>query len=378
MPASLTASAIGRRCATTCGLWLLLALAHAPLLQLQFRHIWGRPHYRFFPLLLAIVAGLVWQRRKRWQSAPYVRGRWLERSLLLVALFMLSSAILHGSPFLAAASAVLSTGFAIVHLGGLRAIPILFGPWMLLWFMVPPPLGTDLTLISELQGLTSRLSSRMLDLLAVDHLMSGNVLHIAERTFLIDEACSGVHSLFALLAAAAVSLVVTSRGVRRGAVLMIMTIVWALLLNLVRVLSIALAYVWYDIDLSEGWVHEGLGLVMFAAAVLLVLSTDQLLHFTGYWLKQIAHFALRRSRRRRVYYRPSRAMASDGGGLAGDTPGPGRPSRRLTLVAAATYGLLLAVELSGLTAGETRRFSASEFPELAARRSPNVWGTGPS
>ncbi len=350
------------------GLWLALLLAHAPLLSVHLSQMWRRPHYRFFPLLVGVVCILMWRRRTELRDLVFVRGAWLERGLLALSVSTLSVAVVLGSPFLAATSAVLATGFALVHVWGLRVVPYLFGTWMLLWFIVPPPLGADLTLISQLQALTSRLSSQVLDWLEVDHLMSGNVLHIGHRTFLIDEACSGVHSLFALLAASAVSLVMASRGVRRGAVLMLLTVAWAVLFNLVRVLAIALAHAWWQVDLSTGWIHEALGMVVFAAALLLVLSSDQLLHWAGYWLKSLTRPLRRRPRSYRYYAGHSRRArwADD---VPDTSPAPVRSirprTRLITGIACAAYGLLFVAELSGLMASQPRRFTHDPFPELS-------------
>ena len=193
--------------------------AHGPLVALHLQQVWERPHYCFALFLLPVVAWLMWQRWPRTQA--FVPAARLERLMLGSSLICLSGGIWIHSPYLATVSAIMATGFAILHIAGVRAIPALFGTWMLLWLVVPPPLGVDLLFISRLQMLTSQLSSLLLDLVGINHLMAGNVLHLPETTLFVDDACSGVHSLFALLGCTAVFAVATRRTVRRGFVLLV-------------------------------------------------------------------------------------------------------------------------------------------------------------
>jgi exosortase len=194
---------------------------------------------------------------------------------------------------LATVSAILASGFFILHIAGLRALPALFGTWMLLWLIVPPPLGVDLLLISWMQSLTSRLSSLLLDLLCIDHLMAGNTLHLSGTTLFVNDACSGVHSLFALLGCTAVFAVMRRRTVRHGVMLLASSLGWAILLNLCRVTVIALARVQWEVDLATGWPHQMLGLVTFLSALGLMLSTDQWLLFVGYNISQMSNYRWR-------------------------------------------------------------------------------------
>jgi exosortase len=258
--------------------------AHAPLGVEHLGHLWAREHYRFLPLLLGVVLWLLWRRRGTLRGLPYVRGIGLEAVLMSLTLAALLAAIWLGSPYVAAVSAVWAFAFLTVHLVGLRGIEWCIGPWVLTWLLIPLPLGYDRLLISHLQETTSQVASRTLDLLGIDHLMAGHVLHLPGTAFFVDEACSGIHSLFALMGYTVLLAVAMSRGVRRGVLLLAASILWAMLANVLRVVSIALAYQEWGLNLASGWAHEVLGLVTFAAALGLTLSTDQLLHFLGYTL----------------------------------------------------------------------------------------------
>ena len=59
--------------------------------------------------------------------------------------------------------------------------------------------------------------------------------------------------------------------------------------NVARVVGLAVALDYFGLDLTEGWRHTVFGFVLFAASLVFVVSTDQLLEFfwpTGPWISQ--------------------------------------------------------------------------------------------
>ena len=329
----------------------LAMAAHAPLVSIHLMHLWNRPHYRFVFPLIALAGWLIW---RRWpQDIHYVPARFLERLLLVASCGILSTAVWMNSPFLAAVSATFSAGFLILHSAGIRAIPYLTGPWCLLWLAVPPPLGYDMIIISRMQALTSQMASLLLDLAGINHLMSGNVLTLAGQTFFVDEACSGVHSLFALFGYTALYVTITSRGFRRSLLLLLSSFGWAIVLNLVRVTTIAFAHVRWQVDLSQGWPHEALGLTTFLLALALTLSTDQWLHFLSHSLAYSRHSLKRHFQLNPTKYQPSITVAerhlNQQLRLQESMRTLLRPSPLVSLIAIGLYGLLLTANVSAFT-----------------------------
>ena len=74
----------------------------------------------------------------------------------------------------------------------------------MLWLLVPLPFRWDVRLVFALQDWSSRAASLMLDFWGVDHLLAGHILELPHQQFLVEEACSGIQSLFSLLAFAAI------------------------------------------------------------------------------------------------------------------------------------------------------------------------------
>jgi exosortase len=261
--------------------WCLLALillSSGPLFAEHLYNLWRlKPHYQFFPLLLVGAGVLLWQRWPR-TPPPAVPAR-LGAVFLGGGLMTLVAGVLVSSPWLAAVATLLSIAGMLFRLQGRAPGRSWLPVWAALWLLIPPPLGWDLLFIQRLQSFTSRAASLVLDARGVRHLMDGNVLVLPGQRLLVEEACSGVNSTFVLLAATALLAVAARRPILASGLLLISSLAWSALGNVVRVVAIAEAQAAYGIDLSSGWRHEVLGFCTFSFALWMVISTDQLLAF---------------------------------------------------------------------------------------------------
>ncbi len=291
-----------------------LLLGHVPLVLTYFRRLMLFEHYEFVPLLTIGVLGLFVSRVRRLPSDEVLAGLHagvpVGRLLIGSATLVLASLIC--SPWLAMISLIICLGLILQSLAGGHGKELL-PVWALTWLMIRPPLHLDLALIKRLQLETSRVASTALEHMGVMHLMEGNVLVVPQRRFLVEEACSGIHSVFALLTAAAFYAVWMRTPLLRGVLLMFSSVFWACFLNLVRIAATIIAFENFEIDLSAGWTHSATGMVTFFVAVFFLALTDQMLRFflepidphkVTYWEQEANPFVRRwngtKSRRRAV------------------------------------------------------------------------------
>ncbi|WP_197452907.1 exosortase U [Rosistilla oblonga] len=150
---------------------------------------------------------------------------------------------------------------------------------MLFLMILPPPLNFDVQLIQKLQQFASRASSELLEFVGVSHLMRGNLTVLPEHTFFVEEACAGVHSLFSLAAATGVLCVLTRRSLLVSVGLLGVSVFWALVTNVLRIVAVVFAWDAWQIDLLTSWKHELLGLVVFGFAIGMCWSTASLVTF---------------------------------------------------------------------------------------------------
>ena len=257
----------------------VVGIAYLPLLAVYLRDLCLREHYRFFPVFLVVVLMLGW---KRWQDAPPVRRVLPLRALIVLfasAIASLALASFLRSPVLAFVSAMLATAGGLLVATRRRAMSHTFGIWCLLWLGFRLPFQLDLQLIVWLQTLTTEISSRLLDAFSIMHLTDGHVLSFGKKDFFIDQACSGVMSVMALIAVGALLAVMQNRALFHTLMLLVAACAWALLMNVLRILMVAVVHVRWEADLSFGWRHEVLGWGAFALAVGGILSTDRLLQY---------------------------------------------------------------------------------------------------
>ncbi len=111
------------------------------------------------------------------------------------------------------------------------------------------------------------------------HLTEGNVIKITSRPLMVEEACSGVSSLFAVVGVTLFYVLWTGRKPVAAALLVLAASFWVVLGNIARVVAVVFAEATWGIDLASDWRHEVGGFVIFAAVLGLTLSTDRLLRF---------------------------------------------------------------------------------------------------
>ncbi|HEX6985297.1 MAG TPA: exosortase U [Planctomycetaceae bacterium] len=253
------------------------AAAIGPLLVEFAERTWASEHYRFGPLLLLAVAAIG---IRRYRDGEFGRGRgWARAGLWGFGLLLGAAAVFAISPFAAAIAVLALAVAAIYEHGGGPLLRRLAPAWALLWLAVPPPFGGDRWLVTSLQKVASRWASGVLDLGGVRHLADGVAIRLPERDFFVDEACSGVHSLFAALAFAGVFAVATRRGLGRTLLLLTAAVFWVVVGNVLRICAVVVLSTKFGLPVTEGLGHELVGIAAFALIVALVASTDRFFLF---------------------------------------------------------------------------------------------------
>jgi exosortase len=253
-------------------------VAFSPFLFQFGRRLWIADHYSFFPLYIGVLAYLAF---RRWQDEGPFRSSLSVAHCLkwVLPVLLLGVSVWLRRPWLAAIGAVFAVRAFAYQWGGrdfFRTIRLI---WFGLWLCIPLPLNLDRSLIQEMQYFASNFASWILDLFGYRHLLTGVLLNFPGRAFEVEEACSGVHSLFASLAGVAVYGIVLRRGLFRTFGLLLAGIFWVLVMNVARILLVVIAEIDFGIPLADGLPHELAGYVIFCFVVLLVVSTDRLLLF---------------------------------------------------------------------------------------------------
>jgi exosortase/archaeosortase family protein len=217
--------------------------------------------------------------------------------------------------------------------------------WAFLWVAVRPPLGLDTKLIFALQTLATRWSSRVLDLLGAFHVSAGHVIEVVDRRLFVEEACSGIYSLFVGLTATLFYVLWVRRGWLSSLLLFAAATAWVMAGNVVRIVTTALLWNRWQVDINSGWKHELFGLLILLLTVGLILSTDRLLQTViggarrawserlAPWLRPLWGALRSRFARREAGSVDDRTAPGLGGGrprtqaARGEVADPGEPTR---------------------------------------------------
>lgn len=234
-------------------------------------------------LVVPLAAYLVWTRRERILKAearPLFPGAFV--LLFAVAQFLLGEL---GSEYtLQRASLVPFLLGAVLLLWGSARARLLVFPILFLGFMIPPPMSFWNSIALPLQLLASRIAEGFLSLAGIDAVRSGNVLHLADCSLEVAQACSGLRTLSSLLAISALlaegSILGGDTPPRRffarlavfaGAVPV------AIGMNSIRVATTALAASKFGSAAVSGLAHDAAGVALFALSLSLLFGWRRLL-----------------------------------------------------------------------------------------------------
>jgi len=173
--------------------------------------------------------------------------------------------------FLSQLSFLIVLAGAITALFGRAMIRDLAFPYGILYFGLPLPAILYLPLTFRLQLMSSALAEHALDLLRVPALREGNIISLPNVRLEVVEACSGLHSLFALLAVACIISYVFIPG-KLGRVLLTLTALpVAIALNAARVTIVGVTCYLLGPDYAEGFAHFSVGMAVFGFGCLIIL-----------------------------------------------------------------------------------------------------------
>jgi exosortase len=328
----------------------VILLIHAPFLIGWGKWMSGREHYQFFPLILVGFVSLVWHKIRllQWPEGPIFSVR--------CGIYLLASWVLYflvvrtNSHWIGLISCLMALWTTVWFFGGTSVADELRGPFVFLILLVPLPLNMDLQCIVGLQKVATWLASGVLDLMELRHTVSGVALRTAQKAFMVEEACSGIHSLFSAVSAMIFFGVYCRYGVPRLVLTLLQVVFWVVAANAFRVFILVYADSRYQVALDTGWRHETLSLVTYALVLVFSLSTDQLLRF----LFPISQGAVLSAQEEltEVLFKPPREF------LANFLDKPVLKGK-LVLLVPATLAMLMYVPLAGMVlAGQLRHSSA--------------------
>jgi exosortase B len=262
-----------------------LAVMYVPTYVDLAQGLWQQEAYAHGPIVLGVVAWLVWRQRAALASLEAGRSAPLAGwAMLAFGLMLYAVGRSQGIALLEVGSHLPVLAGTVVLLLGWRALARLWFPLFFLVFLVPPPGFMIDIATAPLKNFVSQLVESMLYELGYPIARAGVILMIGQYQMLVTDACSGLNSLYSLAALGFLYLYLTGPGTPLRTVALLASIApIALVANVARVLILTLITFYFGEEAGQSFLHGFAGMTLFATALLLLLGLDVLLQRLPVW-----------------------------------------------------------------------------------------------
>ena len=181
--------------------------------------------------------------------------------------------------FLRRSSLIVVLGGLILYLYGIEYIKTLLFPLVFLIFMVPLPAIIYNAVAFQLQLFVSKVSVQLISFVGIAVYRSGNIIEISTGPLAVEEACSGMRSIMALLALTSLFAYFMYSSRLKQWILVVFALPLAVVTNIIRVTATGICAHYFGKEFAEGILHESFGLIVFAIAFILLLLLSKLLNW---------------------------------------------------------------------------------------------------
>jgi exosortase B len=261
--------------------WVLVATGfgalYTPSFIDLFNGLWATDQQGHGPIVLGVAAWLMWRRwpeLRATPAAPAARAGWavVGFGLLLYVLGRSQDILMFelGSLIWLVAGALL-----LFH--GPAALRIMWLGLFFMLFMVPLPGTVVDSLTQPMKIAVSYLAEQLMHAASYPVSRNGVILQVGQYQLLVADACAGLQTLFVLEAMGLLYLnLVRHQSWVRNITVALFIVPVSFAANVIRVVVLSLiTYHWGD-EAGQGFLHGFAGMVLFVAALLLIMGVDSL------------------------------------------------------------------------------------------------------
>ena len=166
--------------------------------------------------------------------------------------------------FLMRFSMIITLSGIIIYFCGFEIFNKLLVPIAYLIMMIPIPSILWNQVAFPLQLFSAQISAQAINLLNIPVFREGNILHLANTSLEVVDACSGIRSLTSLLA------LTGPLSTFKKWVLFFSAVPIAVAVNVIRLTITGAMAAWIGPETAHGFLHDMSGLIIFGAALILV------------------------------------------------------------------------------------------------------------
>lgn len=222
--------------------------------------------------LIPFITGyLIFQKRKKLSEISLNPSNF-GIALIIVSLLFFIIASIGAELFTMRFSMLLVILSIIVFLSGWKFAGNLFLPISYLIFMIPLPAIIWNKIAFPLKLFATKMATGVIEFIDIPVYREGNIIHLANTTLEVVDACSGLRSLTSLLALSAAFALISDHSRINKFIIFISAVPIAILVNIVRLSSTAALARRFGAQVAKGFLHEASGIAVFVLAFILVYA----------------------------------------------------------------------------------------------------------
>jgi exosortase len=266
----------------------LLGYLFYPILRDIAMTCWTDDDYSHGLLLPIVAVYMIWDKRIALQerftvATERIRREGRDGGKILATLLLLSGLFIY---FLGEASGLSYASWlsffpvtvGVLYLSFGRTFGLAIAPAVLILFMAKPlPDSLVVRIFWPLQVLAARVSTWTLELLNVPVYLSGNIIEIPAMRLMVEEACSGMRSVMALLTLACIVIYFIDLKLISKIAIVLSALLVAIVMNVFRVALTGVLAHFYDPKTATGFFHTFSGLIVFVIGLPILYGIGVLL-----------------------------------------------------------------------------------------------------
>lgn len=251
---------------------------YAPTFWDLFHGLWAGDQQGHGPIVLFIAIWLFWKKYSDLITLPVQPSNLAGWSLLSLGLALYLLGRSQNILIFEVGSILLVAASILLLLSGRIAMRTMWFPLFFMIFMVPlPGLFVD-ALTQPMKLAVSYVAEYILYHIGYPISRSGVILQIGQYQLLVADACAGLNTLFTLEALGLLYLnLVRYQSAMRNIFLAILIFPISFAANVIRVMVLTLITYHFGDEAGQGFLHGFAGMVLFLAALTLIIATDGLL-----------------------------------------------------------------------------------------------------
>ena len=266
---------------------IALGVVLVPLMVLYFPFLqrlvedWGEndnySHGYFIPFISVYMIYSIRENLARLPVTPTILGL----VVVMLGLAQLIVGKIGAELFTQRTSLIVVLAGLVLFFRGWRFLRGVSLPLLYLFFMIPLPAIIWYKIAFPMQLFGSYLTEQVVGVVGIPIFREGNVLHLAETTLEVVEACSGLRSLMTMFALSGVLVWFSTLAPWKKWVLFFSAAPIAVFANIVRLTGTAILASKYGPEVAHGFLHDFSGLVIFVVGLSLLMAVYRGLNRKG-------------------------------------------------------------------------------------------------